>query len=90
VKYIIQIIGGLGLLAMLNMCVQAGMLSHEDTERRAAEAAAGGRDSGHLSYEEMEKGASEIEKANRSQSSYGYTDADLDDPAPNDSPRDSE
>lgn len=33
-KYIIQIIGGLGLLLMLNMCVQAGMLSHADIQNK--------------------------------------------------------
>jgi len=38
-KYIIQIIGGLGLLLMLNMCVQAGMLSHANIQN-SKEAAA--------------------------------------------------
>ena len=36
-KYIIQIIGGLGLLLMLSMCVQAGMLSHADIQNRASD-----------------------------------------------------
>lgn len=38
-KYIIQIIGGLGLLLMLNMCVQAGMLSHANIQNQKDEKA---------------------------------------------------
>jgi hypothetical protein len=57
-KYIIQIIGGLGLLFMLSMCVQAGMLSQADIQNRSKSAESGSQ--GYDSDPDAPKGRWEI------------------------------